>query len=85
MDIYLQWVVDVWNSISTDVIKKSFKCCGVSIATDGSEDHLVHVFGDKGACPEGMAILNEKRKVYDSNPELTLDPNCAYDSDCTVD
>jgi hypothetical protein len=35
------WVKESWDSIDIDMIKRSFKCCGVSNATDGSEDNLI--------------------------------------------
>uniref|UniRef100_A0A914WZ70 HTH CENPB-type domain-containing protein n=1 Tax=Plectus sambesii TaxID=2011161 RepID=A0A914WZ70_9BILA len=62
METYLQWVVDACNLLPTDLIKNSFKCCGVSNATDGSEDHLIHVFKQDGSCPEGMVLLTKAMK-----------------------
>ena len=37
--VYLAWIVQAWDSISTELIKKSFKCCGIGIPADGSEDN----------------------------------------------
>ena len=34
----LQWVKEAWSSVSTEVVKKSFISCGISINVDGSED-----------------------------------------------
>uniref|UniRef100_A0A914WMQ7 DDE-1 domain-containing protein n=1 Tax=Plectus sambesii TaxID=2011161 RepID=A0A914WMQ7_9BILA len=62
METYLQWVVDAWNLLPTDLIKNSFKCCSVSNATDDSEDHLIHVFKQDCSCPEGMVLLTEAMK-----------------------
>ena len=36
-----RWIKQSW-SIVTEKIIKSFKKCGISIALDGSEDHLIH-------------------------------------------
>ena len=36
-----EWVKRAWDDIDIQLIKHSFKCCGISIATDGSEDHLL--------------------------------------------
>lgn len=33
------WVKESWDDVSVDLIKKSFKCCGVSTKLDGSEDN----------------------------------------------
>ena len=46
----LTWVKKVWASVSAEVIIKSFKTCGISVNTDGSEDAQVHCLK-----PEGMA------------------------------
>jgi hypothetical protein len=44
MDVYLEWVQTAWESLSKDMIAKSFLACGVTNALDGSEDDLIHVF-----------------------------------------
>jgi hypothetical protein len=36
--IVASWVKDSWNEVSVDLIRKSFKCCGISTKLDGSED-----------------------------------------------
>jgi hypothetical protein len=36
-----KWVMDSWNDVDTALIYRSFKCCGISVARDGSEDHLL--------------------------------------------
>lgn len=33
-----QWVIDAWASLSSDLIRKSFNSCGITVALDGSED-----------------------------------------------
>ncbi len=35
------WVKRSWNNININLIKKLFKCYGISVAKDGSEDNLV--------------------------------------------
>ena len=44
MEIFLEWVVLAWQSVSAEVIKHSFDACGISINTDGSQDDLIHCF-----------------------------------------
>ena len=34
----LQWVKEAWKSVTTDIIVKSFRPCGISANIDGSED-----------------------------------------------
>ena len=31
------WVKESWDEVSDDLIQRSFKCCGISTKTDGSE------------------------------------------------
>ena len=38
----LEWVKIAWSKVTTEVIKKSFKACGISVLLDGSEDNLIH-------------------------------------------
>jgi hypothetical protein len=35
------WVKIAWEKIDSNLICKSFKCCGISVKTDGSEDDLI--------------------------------------------
>ena len=37
-----RWVVTAWNSLSADLIQKSFKICGLTTNIDGSEDNDIH-------------------------------------------
>jgi len=64
MDVYLEWILDSWNAISKEAISKSFKDCGISVSTDGSEDELIHCFKEHGAIPEGRVLLTEARKKF---------------------
>ena len=38
------WVKDSWDAIDPNMIKRSFKCCGISNNTNGSEDGLIFDF-----------------------------------------
>src|SRR5688572_23847008 len=38
------WVKESWDSIDSDMIKRSFKCCGVSNSLDRMEDNLIFNF-----------------------------------------
>ena len=37
----LGWIKQAWQSVTPDVVRKSFKVCGISNEMDGSEDHLL--------------------------------------------
>ena len=57
MAVYLQWIVDAWNSLPNDMIAKSFKVCGISNSLDGLEDDAIHCFKPDGPCPNGRTLL----------------------------
>ena len=38
----LEWVKLAWSQVSTEVVVNSFKACGISSSTEGSEDSLIH-------------------------------------------
>jgi hypothetical protein len=38
------WVKESWDAVDSNMIKRSFKCCGVSNATNGEEDSLIFNF-----------------------------------------
>ena len=80
LDVYLQWVVDAWSSISTDIIVKSFRTCGISLKHDGSEDEEIHLFKETGPCPESLNVLKDKiasgvtARVQPAEDFVTIDP-----------
>ena len=45
-----QWVKESWEKIGEDMIKYSFKKCGISNILDGSEDDVLWSDGDGEAC-----------------------------------
>ena len=40
-DVICKWILEAWNEIPIDMVKKSFKKCGISNALDGTEDDLI--------------------------------------------
>ncbi|CAG8839742.1 14045_t:CDS:2, partial [Gigaspora margarita] len=52
-----QWVGESWNDINPSIFRKAFKCCSISVATDGSEDDLVF---DYKALSEDLKNANEE-------------------------
>ena len=39
--LVVQWVKEAWADISSDMIVRSFKKCGISNAMDGTEDNML--------------------------------------------
>ena len=55
------WVKDLWEEVSVDLIKNSFKCCGISTKLDGSEDDLLFDY-DKL-----LGSVDDDKEVKDPN------------------
>ena len=46
-----------WEAVHVEVVKKSFRSCGISVNVDGSEDKEIHCIGDGGVAPEARAEI----------------------------
>ena len=44
IDVYLDWIVEAWESIPKRAIKNSFISCGITKTADGGDDDQIHVF-----------------------------------------
>ena len=64
----INWVSKAWEAISEDVIRKSFRVCGISLNLDGSQDgelsdNMVDALGAadrvEALRDEAMALLFE--------------------------
>ena len=58
--VMLKWVKQAWDAISPDIIRKSFKKCGISNTIDGSEDNLFQNDDDDTDPFEGFDELDFK-------------------------
>ena len=91
MAIYLHWIVEAWESLSKELIIKSFKSCGIINATDGSEDDSIHCFKSEGSVLSGRARLKrarEEKKLIELLEEIDLEEekeNEEYDSDISLE
>lgn len=43
-EIVCGWIAAAWKEIPKDTIIRSFRCCGLTTALDGSEDDQLHCF-----------------------------------------
>ena len=71
----INWVSRAWRSVSADVIRDSFKHCGISSNMNGSEDHLLN---------DRMA---DALNAHDRNQEAVRGeaPGIIFDSDESSD
>src|SRR5438270_6993885 len=57
------WVKDSWNAVDVNLIRRSFKCCGVSNNRDGSEDDWIFNYdrlGQTDQLNDGVEIPSDK-------------------------
>ncbi|KAI1712065.1 hypothetical protein Ddc_12656 [Ditylenchus destructor] len=90
MDVYLEWIVEGWEAVTADMIKDSFKTCGITNSLDGSEDDLIHCFKEAGPVPEGRKLLEDARAGINDEPLQIEDDEFEaeeeqYDSDKTFE
>ena len=84
--------MESWAEISTELIKKSFPCCGLNLPIDGSDDHKIVSFRNDQPCSMGREMLKAQVSMLlepDEDPfnitELDVedanDPSQIIDSD----
>src|ERR1044071_6117116 len=57
------WVKDSWNAVDVNLIKRSFKCCGISNNRNGSEDDWIFNYdrlGQADRLNDGVEIPSDK-------------------------
>ena len=67
------WILDAWRQLEKEVIIKSFRCRGLCISADGSEDDEIHCFKINQPCEKGKERLKLLMGTLD---ETTVDPFC---------
>lgn len=67
----LQWILDAWAKLPTDVIKHSFTSCALNLNVDGSNDDVIHCFKDGQPCSTGRAMLRTQLDIL-REPETNL-------------
>lgn len=55
----LQWVKESWDSVSSDIVKKSFRSCGISVSIDGTEDSEIHCMKENEVAFPARALIKE--------------------------
>jgi hypothetical protein len=63
VEVVLTWVQNAWNSLSKEMIAKSFSSCGLTTPIDGSGDGNIHCFKQTGPIgQQGLEALRKFRK-----------------------
>ncbi|KAG7255433.1 hypothetical protein CRUP_038017 [Coryphaenoides rupestris] len=71
--LLVDWVIAAWDKLDKDLIRKSFKVCGQSVKTDGSEDNLIHCFKEGQPCAAGQEALTQLHQRYQENRQAAED------------
>ena len=53
----LQWVKECWEALPTETVKKSFRACGISMHTDGTEDGEIHCLKEGGVAADARKTM----------------------------
>ena len=80
----LEWVKKAWESVSQDIVIKSFRCCGISVKVDGTEDKEIHCIKDGGIAAEAFAEISQHTAallVTDESDSESDDPFEDIDED----
>ena len=73
----MNWILDLWNQLSSEIICKSFKACALTSAIDGSDDKDIHCFKKKQPCHAGLKMLAKQTELatgQEENP-FQVDPD----------
>ena len=84
----INWVSRAWSKISEEVIKKSFRCCGISLDLDGSQDaQLSDNMADALGAADRMDNLRDEAMVllFESDDDSDLDFDGFGESDIDSD
>jgi hypothetical protein len=73
------WVKDSWDAIDPNMIKRSFKCCGISNNINGSEDDLIFDFSKL------ENVNNPGRGVEEENEDENTNEDDDNGSECESD
>ena len=73
--LVVNWVKESWDAVDTNIIRRSFKCCGVSNAINGSEDGLIFNFN------KVQTINNHGRGIEEDGENNDESSNSDYEPD----
>jgi len=59
------WVKTAWENVNPALIRKSFKCCGISVETNGTEDDEIFDY-------DGLMIDEDKENNDENNGDNGL-------------
>nr|CAD2196552.1 unnamed protein product [Meloidogyne enterolobii] len=90
IETYLEWISSAWDSLSKDLIIKSFVSCGMTTDENGKLDEHIHVFKPEGAISNGITLLRQRRNenaIENLNliEEIDVEEDKIYESDFSIE
>ena len=67
----VEWILNAWDALAMEIIKKSFKTCGLNLATDGSEDCQIHCLKEDQPCHAALELFKSQQSIL---PEPDVNP-----------
>ena len=64
----IQWIIKAWSNLDREILVKSFRCCALALAPDGSEDNEIACFKPGKTLASGLERLN-----VEDNPSIVID------------
>eukprot|EP00794_Sanderia_malayensis_P014636 gene14636-16155_t len=71
----IRWILEAWDELSCESIKRSFVSCAITTAVNGSEDGEIHCFKEGQPCHTGKAMLAEQIKLMTEEEENPFTPD----------
>ncbi|PFX11530.1 Pogo transposable element with KRAB domain [Stylophora pistillata] len=66
----LQWILDAWAELPTEVMKRSFPSCALNLPVEGSNDDTIHCSKEGQPCSTGRAMLQTQLDIF-REPDAT--------------
>ena len=60
----IEWVLDTWPQLYKENNTKSFKCCGLNFANDGTEGKFIHCLRKRKHCKARRQKLNAQLSIF---------------------
>ena len=60
----VEWLLDTWSQLYKENNTKSFKCCSLNFANDGTEDEFMHCLRKRKPCKAGRQKLNSQLSFF---------------------
>jgi hypothetical protein len=69
------WIKESWDAVDINIIRRSFKCCGISNAINGSEDSLIFDFNKVQNINNRRRGIEENGENHDESSDSNYEPD----------